>query len=410
MRRSRTNRPTVARRADYSGAVDDPQSSSSVSKDGVPKDGQSSEPERVQLIVLFGGQSAEHDVSCTTAAHVLAAVDRSRYDLEAVAITRDGSLVRAEAAMAALAQGTDALPAALDAAGPATDLTSLVATEQSPTQANARTVVLPLMHGPLGEDGTVQGMLELADVAYAGAGVLGSAVTMDKAMAKTVLAANGIPQTEWLAFQEHEILADMELVVKRVVAQLDLPVFVKPANMGSSVGVSRAATRGELVDALAAALRYDELVVVEEAVNAREIELSVLGNIELEVSVPGEIVPAADFYDYEDKYLDGSAQLIIPAELPAGVAEQMEELAIASYRALRVEGMARADFLFEEDGRGPLLNELNTIPGFTPISMYPKLWEASGLGYSELIDRLVDLAIERHTRRSTKRTTDRTAR
>lgn len=381
-----------------------------MSKDGVPKDGQSSEPERVQLIVLFGGQSAEHDVSCTTAAHVLAAVDRSRYDLEAVAITRDGSLVRAEAAMAALAQGTDALPAALDAAGPATDLTSLVATEQSPTQANARTVVLPLMHGPLGEDGTVQGMLELADVAYAGAGVLGSAVTMDKAMAKTVLAANGIPQTEWLAFQEHEILADMELVVKRVVAQLDLPVFVKPANMGSSVGVSRAATRGELVDALAAALRYDELVVVEEAVNAREIELSVLGNIELEVSVPGEIVPAADFYDYKDKYLDGSAQLIIPAELPAGVAEQMEELAIASYRALRVEGMARADFLFEEDGRGPLLNELNTIPGFTPISMYPKLWEASGLGYSELIDRLVDLAIERHTRRSTKRTTDRTAR
>ena len=360
--------------------------------------------------MLFGGQSAEHDVSCTTAAHVLAAVDRSRYDLDAVAITRDGSLVRAEAAMAALAEGTDALPPALDAAGPTTELTSLVAAQSSPTEPSARTVVLPLMHGPLGEDGTVQGMLELADIAYAGAGVLGSAVTMDKAMAKTVLAANGIPQTEWLAVQEHEILADIELVVKRVVAQLDLPVFVKPANMGSSVGVSRAATRGELVDALAAALRYDELVVVEEAVNAREIELSVLGNIELEVSVPGEIVPAADFYDYEDKYLDGSAQLIIPAELPPGVAEQMEELAIAAYRALRVEGMARADFLFEEDGRGPLLNELNTIPGFTPISMYPKLWEASGLGYSELIDRLVDLALERHTRRSTKRTTDRTAR
>ena len=250
-------------------------------------------------------------------------------------------------------------------------------------------------------------MLELADVAYAGAGVLGSAVAMDKAMAKTVLAAHGIPQTEWLAFQEHEIHTDAELAVKRIVAQLDLPVFVKPANMGSSVGVSRATTKAELLDALATALRYDELVVVEEAVDAREIELSVLGNVEVEVSVPGEIVPAADFYDYEDKYVDGSAQLIIPADLAPGVAEKLEELAIAAYRALRVEGMARADFLYEEGGRGPLLNELNTIPGFTPISMYPKLWEASGVSYSELIDRLVDLAIERHARRAAKRTTDR---
>jgi D-alanine-D-alanine ligase len=309
--------------------------------------------------------------------------------------------------MAALAVGAKALPAALDAAGPSTDLTSLVAADNTTASTPMQTVVLPLLHGPLGEDGTVQGMLELVDVAYAGAGVLGSALTMDKAMAKTVLAANGIPQTEWLALQEHEIQADPELVVKRVVAQLDLPVFVKPANMGSSVGVSRASDKAELIDALATALRYDELVVIEEAVTAREIELSVLGNVELDVSVPGEIVPAADFYDYEDKYVDGSAQLIIPAELPPGVAERMEELAIAAYRALRVEGMARADFLYEEGGRGPLLNELNTIPGFTPISMYPKLWEASGLSYGALIDRLVELAIERHERRSGKRTTDR---
>ena len=359
--------------------------------------------------MLFGGQSAEHEVSCTTAAHVLAAVDPSRYELEAVGITRDGAFVRAEAATAALADGARSLPPTpLEPEGPATDLTSLVATEVASSPAPARTVVLPLLHGPLGEDGTIQGMLELADVAYAGAGVLGSAVAMDKAMAKTILGAHGIAQTEWLAFQEHEIEADRELVVKRIVAQLDLPVFVKPANMGSSVGVSRATTKAELVDALATALRYDELVVVEEAVTAREIELSVLGNSELDVSVPGEIVPAADFYDYEDKYVDGSAQLIIPAELPTGVAEQLEELAIAAYRALRVEGMARADFLYEENGRGPLLNELNTIPGFTPISMYPKLWEASGVSYSELIDRLVDLAIERHARRTTKRTTDRT--
>jgi D-alanine-D-alanine ligase len=183
-------------------------------------------------------------------------------------------------------------------------------------------------------------------------------------------------------------------------------VFIKPANMGSSVGVSKASAEQEVVAAVEKALRYDELLVIEEAVDAREIEMSVLGNDEIEVSVPGEIVPAAEFYDYEDKYVDGAAKLIIPADLPGGVTEQMTTLAIAAYQALRVEGMARADFLYEQDGRGPLLNELNTIPGFTPISMYPKLREASGVSYTELIDRLVELALERHARRSSKRITD----
>ncbi|MCP3992224.1 MAG: D-alanine--D-alanine ligase [Actinomycetia bacterium] len=360
-----------------------------------------SSPGPVRLIVLFGGQSAEHDVSCTTAAHVLAAVDRQRYEVEAVGITRSGAFVTAADAMAALAEGTQ-LPPALSPEGPSTDLVSLMADER-PT---SDTVVLPLLHGPLGEDGTVQGMLELVNVAYVGAGVLGSAVTMDKVMAKTVLAASGIPQTRWMSMTEPEAVSSEDRVGAKVAAELGLPVFVKPANMGSSVGVSKASTEQEVKVAIEKALRYDELVVIEEAVNAREIELSVLGNAELEVSVPGEIVPAADFYDYEDKYVDGAAKLIIPAELPGGVAEQMTTLAVAAYRALRVEGMARADFLYEEDGRGPLLNELNTIPGFTPISMYPKLWEASGVSYAELIDRLVTLALERHARRSTKRTTD----
>ena len=353
--------------------------------------------------MLFGGQSAEHDVSCTTAAHVLAAVDPARYEVEAVGITRDGAVVRAADAMAALADGARSLPAALEAAGPSTDLTAMVSSPSAATE----TVVLPLLHGPLGEDGTVQGLLELANVAYAGAGVLGSAVTMDKAMAKTVLDAHGIPQARWLSFRESDVAADQTLVMKKIGDDLGLPVFVKPANLGSSVGVTKATTEAELAASLQTALRYDELVVVEEAINGREIEISVLGNEELELSVPGEIVPAADFYDYEDKYMDGAAQLIIPAELPPAVVEQIRSLATASYQALRVEGMARADFLYEEHGRGPLLNELNTIPGFTPISMYPKLWEASGLGYSELIDRLVDLARERHDRRSSKRTTSR---
>jgi D-alanine-D-alanine ligase len=361
--------------------------------------------EPIRIVVLFGGQSAEHDVSCTTAAHVLAAIDPTRYEIEAVGITRDGSFVRAADSMAALAQGARHLPPALDPSGPSTDLVSVVS---APAASRAsRTVVLPLLHGPLGEDGTVQGMLELAGVAYVGAGVLGSALTMDKAMAKTVLGASGIPQTRWLAFPQHEIEADLVAVMKAVVDELGLPAFVKPANMGSSVGVGKATTESELAAAIQTALRYDELVVIEEAVRGREIELSVLGNERPEVSVPGEIIPGADFYDYEDKYLAGRAQLVIPAQLPDGVTETLQGLAIAAYKALRIEGMARADFFYEEDGRGPLLNELNTIPGFTPISMYPKMWEASGLPYPRLIDRLVELAIERHDRRSAKRITDR---
>jgi D-alanine-D-alanine ligase len=363
----------------------------------------SSSPAPIRLVVLFGGQSAEHDVSCTTAAHVLAAIDPSRYEIEAVGITRDGAFVRAAAAMTALARGAGHLPPALVPSGPSTDLTAMVG---GPSRA-ARTVVMPLLHGPLGEDGTIQGMLELANVAYVGAGVLGSALAMDKAMAKTVLGAHGLPQARWLAFREHEIESDSGAVLKAVADELGLPAFVKPANMGSSVGVSRATTETELAAAMSDALVYDEVVVVEEAIEGREIELSVLGNDEPIVSVPGEIVPGADFYDYDDKYLDGRAKLIIPADLPPGVTETLQSLAVAAYKALRIEGMARADFFFEEAGRGPLLNELNTIPGFTPVSMYPKLWEASGLPYAELIDRLVELAIQRHDRRSAKRTTDR---
>ncbi|MFT7598362.1 MAG: D-alanine-D-alanine ligase [Acidimicrobiales bacterium] len=253
----------------------------------------------------------------------------------------------------------------------------------------------------MGEDGTVQGLLELLNVPYVGAGVLGSALTMDKAKAKEVLGAAGVPQTRWLTLHEPNWDGTTDFIID----QLGLPCFVKPANMGSSIGVSRAATADELDTAIATALRYDEWIVIEEAVEAREIEFAVLGNTELSVSVPGEIVPGADFYDYEDKYIDGAAQLVIPAVLPPETVEQMQALAGQAYRLLRVEGMARADFLFEEGGRGPLLNELNTIPGFTPISMYPKLWEASGKSYPKLIDELVELAIERHRRRAAKRIT-----
>ncbi|MEZ5343208.1 MAG: D-alanine--D-alanine ligase family protein [Acidimicrobiales bacterium] len=353
---------------------------------------------RIRLVVLFGGQSAEHDVSCTTAAHVVAAADPAKYEVVPIGISRLGQWAIADDTIAALQAGPAALPAALSPVGSATVPAAALAVPE-----NQQVVVLPLLHGPMGEDGTMQGLLEIAGVPYVGAGVLGSAIAMDKAKAKEILALAGIPQTRWITINESLFDGDSAAIAD----QLGFPCFVKPANMGSSVGVSRADTLDELDTALALAFRYDEWVVVEEGVTAREIEFAVLGNHTIDVSVPGEIVPGAEFYSYDDKYVDGAAKLVIPAELPAEAVDEMVRLAEAAYRILRVEGMARADFLYEEGGRGPLLNELNTIPGFTPISMYPKLWAASGLPYADLIDRLVELAIERHERRTAKRVTDR---
>ena len=354
--------------------------------------------DRIRLVVLFGGQSAEHDVSRVTAVHVLRAADPDRYDLVPVGITRDGQWLHADDALAALAAPGE-LAAGLDVAGTAVDPAPMVA----PTEAGEQVVVLPLLHGPFGEDGTVQGMLELAGVPYVGSGVLGSALSMDKAKAREVIEHAGIPQCRWRTLRDTEVDA---ATPDSLVAELGLPLFVKPANLGSSVGVSKAHDRDELRDALALAATYDEWIVVEEHVEGREIEIAVLGNTDLRVSVPGEIRPGAEFYSYDDKYVDDGAELIVPATLPADVAEQIVELATAAFRALRAEGMARVDFFYEEGGRGLLLNEINTIPGFTPISMYPKLWAASGVPYPQLIDELVALAIERHQRRTAHRRTD----
>ena len=362
---------------------------------------------RVRLVVLFGGQSAEHDVSRVTARHVLAAVDRARYDVVPVGITRRGEWLRAEAAIEALAAGADALPEALSVEGPNVDPLPALAASADPV------VVLPLLHGPMGEDGTVQGLLEVAGVPYVGSGVLGSAVAMDKVTAKQLAEANGFAQTAWRGLHRSDVLEPGALdapggvdptavdadLLKALVDALRFPMFVKPANMGSSIGVTKARDEAELRTGLAAALVHDEWVVVEEGVTAREIEVAVLGHTTTpRASVPGEIVPGADFYDYEDKYAAGLADLRVPAPLPDAVAEEARALACRAFRAFRAEGMARVDFLYEEGGRGLLLNELNTIPGFTPISMYPMLWEASGMPYPALIDELVRLALERHER------------
>jgi D-alanine-D-alanine ligase len=353
---------------------------------------------RVRLLVLYGGRSAEHEVSCVSALHVVRAADPNRYDLRVVGITTDGRWVDTTAALAAgLPPNSLPSPDAVVAAGGA-GTASLEPVDAVTTHGAGPLVVLPLLHGPMGEDGTVQGLLEVAGVPYCGPGVAGSAAAMDKGLAKALLAAAGLPQARYLFFRENEI--ESGDLVDRIGAELGWPVFVKPANMGSSIGISRVTGPVGLDAAVALVRRYDEYVIVEEAVRGREIEIGVLGWPALRASVPGEIIPSHDFYDFEDKYVDGAARLEVPARLPAGVAAAMGRLAVAACRALRVDSMARVDFFFEDDGRGLLVNEVNTIPGFTPISMYPRLWEASGVTYPALVDELVTQAMRRAARRS----------
>jgi D-alanine-D-alanine ligase len=356
---------------------------------------------RIHLVVLFGGQSAEHDVSCVTAAHVLAAAaaDPARYRITPIGISTAGQWALATEAATALAAGPGALPSRLDPEGDALPATVMLGGIQESAE---QTVVLPLLHGPMGEDGTVQGLLELANVAYVGAGVLSSALAMDKAMAKQLTAAAGLPQGRYRAVREVDITPSTPGLLAD---EFGLPCFVKPANMGSSVGVSKAHDVDELRDAIDHALTYDEWIVVEEGIIGREIELAVIGNDDPFVSVPGEIIPGDEFYSYDDKYVNDTSSGVIPADLTQQQVTEAQRLALAIYRTLRCEGLARTDFFLEErradgsPGRGFLINEVNTMPGFTPISMFPKLLIASGWTYPEIIDRLVDLALERHHRR-----------
>ena len=392
-----------------------------VERDATPGAGGGPGGARVRLVVLYGGRSAEHEVSCISGLHVAAAVDPDRYDLRLIGITTDGRWVDTTAQARALtgaSAGGPAGPRALPSPDAVigehpdqeADITAL-APAGGPTSPDGPLVVLPLVHGPMGEDGTVQGLLELAGVPYCGPGVAGSAAAMDKGLAKALLTAAGLPQARYLYFAETELYPDgpgsAELrpasldpaVTRQVEDELGWPVFVKPANMGSSIGISKVKDPGGLEAAVALATRYDTALVVEEAVSGREIEMGVIGWPRLRTSVPGEIRPSHDFYDFEDKYLEGAAGLEIPARLPDGVAEEMSRLAVAACQALRVDSMARVDFFFEEGGRGLLINEINTIPGFTPISMYPRMWAESGLPYTELVDALVEQARRRADRR-----------
>jgi D-alanine-D-alanine ligase len=347
-------------------------------------------------MLVFGGRSAEHDVSRETAGAVGRALDPEGYEVVPVAINIDGQWLLADEARELIARDPEALPAALEAAG--SQLDRLGGAVAHPGGGDLGVdVVLPVLHGPYGEDGTIQGLLELADLPYVGSGVVGSAVGTDKVMMKRAFSACGLRQANYLVLRDGE---DRAAFASTVEAELQLPCFVKPANMGSSVGVNKAHDRAELDAAIEEALEFDEWIVAEEFVAGREIEVGVLGDAPPEASVPGEVVPAAEFYTYADKYEAGEAQLLIPAPLDEARTAEVRALAIEAFAACRCEAMARVDFFFEEDGRGFVLNELNTIPGFTRISMYPKLWDASGLPYDQLLDRLIELAIERHARRT----------
>ncbi len=351
---------------------------------------------KLRVVVLFGGRSGEHEVSLQSAASVISALDKDKYEVIPVGITKEGRwLAGVEPLRMAGGGEGQGVPVAIL---PDPAQKGLVRTDRGPAERFLEEidVVFPVLHGTYGEDGTVQGLLELANVPYVGAGVLASAVGMDKVLMKTAFAQAGLPQAGFWFCLRREWEKNNEAVLAEIEKRFAYPCFVKPANLGSSVGISKARNREELAAALALAARYDRKIIVEEFIDAREVEVSVLGNDEPVASLPGEIIPRREFYDYEAKYVDGNAELVVPAELPPDVVRVLQDYAVRAFRALDCAGMARVDFFFTRAEGRVLVNEINTIPGFTRFSMYPKLWEVSGLAYPRLLDRLLALALERH--------------
>lgn len=321
---------------------------------------------RTTVAVIYGGRSGEHEISVRSAKSILEAIDRSRYDVVEYFISPEGKW-----------KPNPILP--------------------EPGANEGIDVVFPVLHGTFGEDGTVQGLLELADLPYVGAGVLGSSAAMDKEVTKRLCRESGVPVAEYITLWRDNLDAD---AVEKCLAY---PVFIKPANLGSSVGISKAGNRRELNQGLALAAQFDRKLLVERTIVGKELECSVIGNATPEASLPSEILPSREFYDYEDKYVLNKTDFRIPAEIPESQIEEVRRMAVVAYRAVECEGMARVDFLLEEATGSLYLNEINTIPGFTSISMYPKMWEHCGVSYPELIDRLIGLAIERHqSRRRTR--------
>jgi D-alanine-D-alanine ligase len=376
--------------------------------------------------VLYGGRSGEHEVSLASAAAVFANLDRNRYEPVAIRIEKDGRWALADKPPIATSAAEVIEQSRSEAArqirsGREVHLVSRPSEETilsikrapqaapEPTEASVTglhlDVIFPVLHGPYGEDGTIQGLLELANVPYVGAGVAASALGMDKALTKVVFAARGLPVGDYRVVLRRDWEKRGDEIAAELEARLGFPMFVKPANLGSSVGISKAKTPAGLREAMELAGSFDRKIVVEAAVpNAREIECAVLGNDDPQTSLPGEVIPSREFYDYEAKYLDEGSKTVIPADLAPALVEEVRRLSVAAFQAIDCAGMARVDFLLERDTGAIVLNEVNTIPGFTTISMYSKMWEASGVSYAALIDRLIQLAMERHTDKQRLRT------
>ncbi len=359
-----------------------------------------------RIAVLFGGRSGEHEVSLRSAASIMKALSENEHTVFPVGITREGKWLAGGDPMAALQSGN--IPGDCYSASVITDPVSpgfLLWRDKGNGDREIVSfekvdLVFPVLHGTYGEDGAVQGLLEMAGLPYIGAGVLASATGMDKVVMKELFVRGGLPVGEYLFFTGNEWLTSRDKIIDSMENKLAYPCFIKPANLGSSVGISKAYNRQEFISGVDEALLYDEKVVVEAHINGREVECSVLGDLEPLASLPGEIVPNTDFYDYHSKYIDDRSELIIPAKLEPHVVEEIKSLSIEAFKILSVSGMARVDFFVNDKDNKIIINEINTIPGFTSISMYPKLWEASGLGYSELVGSLVKIALERHERRS----------
>lgn len=371
---------------------------------------------KLRVAVVFGGRSGEHEVSLMSAQSIMNAIDRERYEVVPIGITRKGRWLVGGDPMKALLEGhvkdaesihgaeSGTAVVVSGGSGSRTTSNSPVPVE-SPDPGTmpvvaAADIYFPVLHGPYGEDGTIQGLFDLAGVPYVGAGVAASAVGMDKAFMKMALQHAGLPVVDYIVFTDAQWSADEALLRERVERELGYPCFVKPANLGSSVGISRVTAPETLEQAVHEAFRHDRKVIVEQAaLDCREVEVSVLGNDEPQASIPGEIVPAKEFYDYEAKYMDAGSELIIPARIGEETAAKVRQMAIDTFRAIDATGLARIDFFVHKETEAIWVNEINTMPGFTRISMYPKLWEATGLPYPELINRLIQLGLERHERR-----------
>ena len=358
---------------------------------------------KLRVGVMFGGRSSEHEVSLMSARSILSSLNPEKYHVTQIGITHEGKWLVGDHVLESMLSGkTEGL----------TPVTILPAPEQKGLFAMQKhgdktviekisefDVVFPVLHGSFGEDGTLQGLFELADIAYVGAGVLGSSVGMDKGVFKDVMRANHISVAESRIFLRQDLESNIDEIIDQAELVAKYPLFVKPANMGSSVGISKCLNRSELYEGILDAARYDCRILVEEGINAREIEISVLGNDKPKASIAGEIVPAAEFYSYEAKYHDERSKLLIPAPISEALMNEMRDIAIKAYKAIDCAGMARVDFLLDRETETFYLNELNTIPGFTQISMYPKLWDATGLPYADLLDQLISLALERKQER-----------